>query len=320
MEALLGQEYPDIELIIVDDASTDDTCQKALECREQYSNAEHENKRQVRIIAQFQNRGSGHSRNLGAESASSDIFMFVDSDVVVPFDGVYRMTRTILERSDMLAVGAIYSGNSRELNFISDFKNMDLAYRCTLYIERLQYLGSFFMGLKRNIFQEAGGFSNTYIGSNVEDIEFGYAVTKNSARMLLDKKILVDHLKRYTVLSMLKTDFNRIVGMMQIIKMSKGVYKAGAHAPKRYFINLLLPGLILISLPLDLKLASAWLTVALITIFIINNFRFLKYLSKSRDFFFAVRSCFVLFLEYVVASCAVLVAFFIPVKKGPIHG
>ena len=315
VESILNQDYPDLELIIVDDASTDNTLQKILKYQKFSSDFGYRNRRQVKILSKSENQGVAHSRNLGAKNANSDIFVFVDSDIIVPLDGISRITRIILEKHNILAVGCVYSNNTKNFNFISDFKNMDLAYRSNLCVEYVKYLGSFLLVIKKSTFCQTGGFSNNFLGATVEDIEFGYNVTKGRNLMFIDKSIQVDHLKRYTLFSMLRTDFSRIINMMKIIKISKGKYKAGEHAPMPYIINLFLPGLILLSMILSIKFKNGWLSAVLILTFIINNFGFVYFLIKRRGTIFVLKSLFILFIEYIVVSFSIFLSLFIMVPK-----
>ena len=70
VESVLGQSYGDLELIVVDDGSTDDTA--AL--FENYPD------KRLRFLRYEQNRGACHARNYGAEHASGKYLAFQDSD------------------------------------------------------------------------------------------------------------------------------------------------------------------------------------------------------------------------------------------------
>lgn len=303
LDSIMIQDYPDLEVVVVDDASSDDTLIKV-------------SKYPARLITNSMNRGVSHSRNLGAENAASEILLFVDSDIVVPPNAVSQVIKSIMGKRDILAVGGVYSEKTRELNFISDFKNLDLAYRTCLCPDRVKYLGGYFLAVRKSTFLEAGGFSTDFFGSSVEDIEFGYRVTNGRNSMFIDRNIAVDHLKRYTLLTMLKTDFIRIINMVRIIKNSKGKNLAGEHAPAPYVANIFLSGLIILSLIVLPFFKSVWVSLLLITAFIVNNFDFARFLLKKRNVVFTVKSLFVLFIEYVVVGASLLISFF-KTKKQP---
>ncbi len=303
MESILNQDYHNMEVVVVDDGSIDDTLKKV-------------SKYKANIIAKPSRCGVAHSRNLGAKNSNSEVLIFVDSDIVITPGAISRIIKTFNEKPDILAIGARYSENTKDFNFASDFKNMDLSYRCHLCADYVKYLGSFFMAIKKETFLKAKGFAEDFSKSpTAEDIEFGYRVTKGKKAMFIDKAILVDHLKKYTLLSMLKTDFVRIVNMMKIIKLSKGKFKAGEHAPMPYMINLFLPVLIVLSVLGAVIFQLWWPSLLLATAFVINNFGFVHFLLVKRGVIFAVKSLLVLFIEYIIASFSVIISIFIPVLK-----
>ncbi|MBU0633889.1 MAG: glycosyltransferase [Candidatus Omnitrophica bacterium] len=306
LDSILNQDYPNLELIVVDDASKDETLIKIA-------------RYPVKSVSNSKNYGAAYSRNIGVKNMDleSEIVIFIDSDIRVPTMAVSSAVKVILQKPEILAVGGIYSQNSQSFNFITDFKNMDLAYRGSIYTPYVKYLGSFFFAIKKSTFLKAGGFSTDFSGSSVEDVEFSYRVTRGKNLMFINKNILVDHLKTYTLFTMLKVDFQRVINLIKIIKKSKGKYKAGEQAPLPYIINLFLPGLILLAAIVEIKFKFKWLNLYLLLIFIINNWRFLFFLFKKRGIIFSIKSIGVLFIEYIVVEIAILASFFIaPIKEG----
>lgn len=98
IESVLGQNYENIELILVDDGSTDGSgtvCDSyALSCKDR-----------VKVI-HTPNRGPSAARNTGIEAATGELIMFVDGDDIICFDHVYRLYN-LLKRydADMAACG-----------------------------------------------------------------------------------------------------------------------------------------------------------------------------------------------------------------------
>jgi glycosyltransferase involved in cell wall biosynthesis len=83
IESVLGQTYTDFELIVVDDASTDNSVKIAQEYLKIHPN--------VNILQLNQRGSSSIARNLGLESARGREICFVDSDdVYSPFKLAYQ--------------------------------------------------------------------------------------------------------------------------------------------------------------------------------------------------------------------------------------
>jgi glycosyltransferase involved in cell wall biosynthesis len=75
LASLAGQTHPDLEVVLVDDGSTDDSGRLA----EDFARSD----RRFRLIRQ-ENQGLGAARNTGIDAATGEYLAFVDSDDVLP--------------------------------------------------------------------------------------------------------------------------------------------------------------------------------------------------------------------------------------------
>ncbi|MCI8619748.1 MAG: glycosyltransferase family 2 protein [Oscillospiraceae bacterium] len=102
MNSLLGQDFDDFEIILVDDGATDGKCpalcdQYAAKCPER-----------VRTIHQA-NGGLGAARNTGLEAAKGEYLFFVDSDDYIAPEALSSLAREIHKtRADMYVFGFWY--------------------------------------------------------------------------------------------------------------------------------------------------------------------------------------------------------------------
>ena len=87
---LVHQTLSDIELIIVNDCSTDNTLQIMMDCEAQFSE-------KVLVVNSDKNRGAGGARNIGLLYASGDYIGFVDSDDIVTLDMYEKLYNKALE-------------------------------------------------------------------------------------------------------------------------------------------------------------------------------------------------------------------------------
>lgn len=70
LRSVLDQDYPNMELIVVDDCSNDDTVARV----------DAMNDPRIRVLAQTENGGAGVARNIGVEAAQGRYIAFLDSD------------------------------------------------------------------------------------------------------------------------------------------------------------------------------------------------------------------------------------------------
>ncbi len=108
VESLLRQTMDDIEILLIDDCSTDGSLEY---CRELYGANP-----KVRILTQSQNGGPGAARNRGIAEAKGEYIAFVDSDDQLRSDGFSEMYRAATETdADVLHVAGILIPTADEL-------------------------------------------------------------------------------------------------------------------------------------------------------------------------------------------------------------
>lgn len=103
VESLINSDYPNKEIIVVNDASTDSTA----EVLSKYKSA-----KGVTIINLKENVGKKRAIGQGLRRAKGEIFVFTDSDCVVEPDAISRIVEVFVQDGD---VGAM-CGHGRALN------------------------------------------------------------------------------------------------------------------------------------------------------------------------------------------------------------
>lgn len=91
MASLLNQYYTDMEIIIVDDKSTDSSLSIAREY-EKYEN--------VKVISKEKNSGLSDSRNIGMREASGQYIMFLDSDDYVESGCILKIQEIVKRENE----------------------------------------------------------------------------------------------------------------------------------------------------------------------------------------------------------------------------
>jgi GT2 family glycosyltransferase len=150
--------------------------------------------------------GPAKARNFGASNARGDLLFFVDSDVVIRQDSVARVLSAFAEDPHTSAIIGSYDDEPAEPNFLSQYKNLFHHYVHQNSNEEASTFWGACGAIRRQVFMESGGFDESYRRPCIEDIEYGYRLRKSGHRIRLLKTLQCKHLKRWTVLSLLKSD------------------------------------------------------------------------------------------------------------------
>ena len=139
LDSLAGQTLKDIEIIVVDDGSTDDS---GSVCDQYSADSKF-------LIIHNKNRGPSESRNDGIKQAQGEYCMFVDSDDWVELDACEKMYRFAKQTDADLVIGGHVNESSagNDIRFIfpethefveNDFKNNILIHTLGLTGEKIK--------------------------------------------------------------------------------------------------------------------------------------------------------------------------------------
>ena len=206
LDAILATTYPDYELILVDDASTD-------------RSGEIGRHKGVTVIRLPRQGGPAAARNAGARCARGDILLFIDADVVVQSTTLERVAANFFQHPWIAAVFGSYDDSPAATNFLSQYKNL-----CHHFVHQhaCAEASTFWAGcgaILRSVFLEVDGFNELrYAKPSIEDIELGYRLHAQGYRIRLDKEMQVKHLKTWRLGSLFRADiFYRAVPWSKLI-------------------------------------------------------------------------------------------------------
>jgi GT2 family glycosyltransferase len=186
-----------------DRPATLERCAAALEAGE---------RRPDELALQVEPAGAGPAaaRNQAADGCEADVLVFVDSDVEVHPDALARIAEHFATDPELTAVFGAYDDDPGDPGLTSRYRNL---LHHHVHAGAAGEAESFWAGLgavRREAFAAAGGFdAERFPLASVEDIELGMRLRRGGARIVLDPQIRGRHLKRWTPLSMARTDFSR---------------------------------------------------------------------------------------------------------------
>lgn len=96
LNSLVNQTYSEIEIIVIDDGSTDTTYELAKSYCQSYENI---------ILFKQANQGVSIARNKGLDMATGDYIMFVDSDDTIENNACEYLIEQCIENTDLIIFG-----------------------------------------------------------------------------------------------------------------------------------------------------------------------------------------------------------------------
>jgi glycosyltransferase involved in cell wall biosynthesis len=194
LDALLRSQDVRLEVIVVDDASTDDTAEVA-------------HAHGARTIRLAEHSGAAAARNAGAAQAAADVLFFTDADVRVSPTALRTALGVLGDHPEASAVFGSYSEDTVPRGFFSRYKN--LVHHFTHQHAR-EEASTFWSGggaVRAAAFRDVGGFDPADSrGADVEDIALGYRLRKAGHRIRVERTLLVTHAKEYTFRGLVESD------------------------------------------------------------------------------------------------------------------
>ena len=193
LQAIHKSDLKPLEILVIDDGSQDRTAEIAEPLA-------------TTVLRTGRRRGPSFARNLAAKVANGNVLLFIDSDVCVHPDTLSRVHESFEIDPQLDALMGSYDNDPLCRDFISQYRNLMHAYVHQTGAERASTFWSGCGAIRREVFLQHSGLDESYRRPAVEDIELGYRLTRAGHKLLLDRTILVNHLKRWTFWSLVKTD------------------------------------------------------------------------------------------------------------------
>ena len=239
LESLCSQTLKDFEVIIVEDGSQKpckDVCDKyanILDLHYYYK----------------ENSGPGQSRNYGVERAHGDYVIILDSDVVLPTGYLAAVDNN--GQCSMFNVQCFGGPDAAHPSFTPVQKA--ISYSMTSFFTTggirggKKKLDKFFprscnMGIRRDVYQQLGGFSKMRFG---EDVDFSYRIVEAGYQPQLFPEAWVWHKRRTDFRKFFRQVYNSGIARINLEKRHPGTMKLVHLLPMVFTLGVL--GMLLLS-------------------------------------------------------------------------
>lgn len=288
LRSVYRSDYSDFECIVVDDHSTDNTPDKVAAFDAKY-------------IRLDQQSGAAHARNQGAYTAQGDILLFIDADVEIYPDSMDKVVKAFKQYPDVSAVFGSYDDQPAHSNFLSQYKNL---FHHFVHQTSKEEGTTFFTAcgaIKKEVFFEVGKFNETC--RMMEDIELGYRLKASNQNIRLVKNLFVKHLKRYSFLKLLKSDFLDRAIPWTVLMLRHQHHTTDLNLkPTQKLSALAVMGLFLAFLLSFGFLWVLWFVPVLLAAFFGMNFSFYHFFLRKRGVIFMLKVVPFHMLYYVYSS------------------
>lgn len=301
--------YKNYEVIVVDDHSTDNT----LEIARHF---------QCAIVEAEEGRGANAARNLGAKAALGDVFMFLDSDVMVNRETILGIVET-LEEEYIDAVVGIYTAKHRHETFVSQYKNLWVRYSYMKSSPAIDWLFGAISGIKRSAFERFDGFNTELLARHGhDDIELGKRFARANLNIVLNMEIEVEHLKHYTLGSFIRNEFHRSAGFAELAakfgETSKSVTSGFVNVYPTFIVSTVYSiFLVAVLVATVLGYFNGWyMAGGAVALYLVMNIRFLNYLEQVRGLFAMIVMIPFLFIDHITCFAGSIVGLLKGFLKG----
>jgi glycosyltransferase involved in cell wall biosynthesis len=194
LESIRRQTYTDVEILVVDDCSTDDSVAVAEAAG-------------VRVVSTGVNGGCGTARNVGVAASTGDILCFVDADVALAPDALAE-AMTLLTGDERIGVVCGIEDPEPLLHqtLVARYRGLQYHYWSISSEGDVTFLFPAMCVMPRTVYDAVGPFNPAL--RQTEEVDYGYRVTRRY-RMLLTSRVRLRHDHDHRLYGLLRKLFHR---------------------------------------------------------------------------------------------------------------
>ncbi len=177
LQSLLNSNYKKIEIIVIDNASTDNTAINILDLIKRHTESIKKDEENIEVIyTREDQKGKGYALNKGVALATGDIIISIDADCFVPAETIRRFVNYFKDDKVMAAVGNVKIGNTKSIVEVIQYLEFLFSFyfkKCDSLLGSIYIIGGAAGAFRKKVFDELGGYSVTNI---TEDIDLSFRI------------------------------------------------------------------------------------------------------------------------------------------------
>lgn len=251
VESILASNYPDLEVIVVNDGSTDGTEQSIWNLIESG---------RVRYLRQS-NSGKGTALNYGAAAATGDVILFTDADSLFLPETIGQMVRWFADPSIQAVCGNDTPLSARtplqKVLAVTTHIGTGFVRRALSVLGVLPIITGNLGVIRTETFREVGGFYPIW----GEDLEFTFRLHARRKQIIFDPDPIVQAECPAGLPDLWRQRIRWVRSYLKITWMHRELFRPAAafpfslYLPFNYFTQIVVPLLQILSVPLFFHLA-----------------------------------------------------------------
>jgi poly-beta-1,6-N-acetyl-D-glucosamine synthase len=170
IQSVLNSRYTKLEVIVINDGSTDNTDQLVQAFKKRYQAQASNSSIELKYLS-LKNAGKASALNTALKSVTGDIVMTIDADCIMDKDAVAKMVQRFTDNKVGAVAGNVVVGNRRKP--IELIQQLEYLYgfffkRADSVLNSVYIIGGAAAAYRKDLLIKLGGFDHTIITEDIE--------------------------------------------------------------------------------------------------------------------------------------------------------